>query len=61
MSSILIKGGTIIDGTGKSGFESDVLIENDRIKDIRQTLGPNPQVPAPALRQQRFERTMGDV
>ena len=32
MQKILIKGGRIIDGSGKRGFEGDVLISGDRIE-----------------------------
>ena len=34
MGKILIKGGTIIDGTGNPGFTGSVLVEDDKIKDI---------------------------
>ena len=31
---ILLKGGTIVDGTGKPAYEGDVLVDGDKIKDI---------------------------
>ena len=31
---ILLKGGTIIDGTGKPAFKGDVLVDGDKIKDV---------------------------
>ncbi|MBD3300186.1 MAG: amidohydrolase family protein [Candidatus Moranbacteria bacterium] len=33
-TSYLIKNGTIIDGTGQKGFEGDILIDDDKIKEI---------------------------
>ncbi len=39
MSTILIKGGTIVDGTGAPRFQGDVLIENGRIADIGSETG----------------------
>lgn len=35
---ILIKNGTVIDGTGSSGFRAGIAIKNDRIIDISETL-----------------------
>ena len=32
--SILIRGGTIVDGTGRPAFLSDILVEGDRIREI---------------------------
>lgn len=35
---ILIKNGTIVDGTGKNAFKAQLLIENDVIKDISENI-----------------------
>ena len=43
MFDILIKGGTIIDGTGNVGFKGDVAVEKQRIKILR---GDTSSVPA---------------
>ncbi|MFC1911816.1 hypothetical protein ACFLXG_01480 [Chloroflexota bacterium] len=32
MFDVLIRGGTIIDGTGNVGFKGDVAIKKDRLK-----------------------------
>jgi N-acyl-D-amino-acid deacylase len=37
MQKILIKGGTIFDGSGKPGFEADVLISGERIRSVGKT------------------------
>jgi N-acyl-D-amino-acid deacylase len=37
MSKVVIKGGTVVDGTGNAGYPADIAIENDRI----QAIGPN--------------------
>ncbi len=34
MSSVLIRGGLVIDGTGREAFPADVLVEGDRIADV---------------------------
>jgi N-acyl-D-aspartate/D-glutamate deacylase len=34
MASLLIKGSTVFDGTGKPGVITDVLIKNDRIVSV---------------------------
>ena len=34
MSTIVIRGGTVIDGTGAPGVEADVLIRDGRIAEI---------------------------
>ena len=34
MSRMLLKGGTIVDGTGAPAFVGDVLIEGDKVKDV---------------------------
>jgi N-acyl-D-aspartate/D-glutamate deacylase len=34
MSTVLIKGGRVLDGTGAAAFEGDVLLEDDRIEAI---------------------------
>jgi len=41
-SSILIQGGTIIDGTGKPGYRADLRIEGTRIIEIKPNLTPRP-------------------
>lgn len=35
---ILIKGGLVLDGSGKAGFKSDILIENEEIKEIKKNI-----------------------
>ncbi|MEY2424529.1 MAG: hypothetical protein QOI61_101, partial [Actinomycetota bacterium] len=34
MERTVIKGGTVVDGTGAAGYEADVAIEGDRIVEI---------------------------
>ena len=34
MSSVLIRGGLVVDGTGRAAFPADVLVEGDRIADV---------------------------
>ena len=34
MSSVLIRGGSVVDGTGRAAFPADVLVEGDRIADV---------------------------
>ncbi|MEE8413937.1 MAG: hypothetical protein V3R96_05240, partial [Dehalococcoidales bacterium] len=43
MFDVLIRGGTIIDGTGNVGFKGDVAIEKDRVKIL---VGETSSVPA---------------
>ena len=47
MSSTLIRGGLVVDGTGRAAFPADVLVEGDRIADVlpRPNPDPLPQVP----------------
>ena len=40
MHDIVIRGGTIVDGTGKAAFTGDVAIEGDRIAAVGGKLGP---------------------
>jgi len=37
---LIIRGGTIVDGTGEAPFEGDVSIDGDRIVEVGQNLGP---------------------
>lgn len=41
-TSILIQGGTIIDGSGKPGYRADLRIEGTRIIEIKRNLAPRP-------------------
>ena len=43
MFDIIIRGGTIIDGTGNVGFKGDLVIEGDRLKIL---VGDTSSVPA---------------
>ncbi|MEY2471232.1 MAG: hypothetical protein QOK28_561 [Actinomycetota bacterium] len=38
MARVVIRGGTVVDGTGADGYEADVAVEGDRIVDIGPTL-----------------------
>lgn len=40
MHDILIKGGTVIDGTGQAGFTADVAIQDGRITEVGRVDGP---------------------
>src|SRR5213080_4801142 len=40
MHDIVIRGGTIIDGTGKAAFNGDVAIAGERIAEVGGKLGP---------------------
>ena len=40
MHDIVIRGGTILDGTGKASFTGDVAIAGDRIAAVGGKLGP---------------------
>ena len=39
MSSALIRGGLVVDGTGRAAFPADVLVEGDRIADVIDRTG----------------------
>ena len=39
MSSTLIRGGLVVDGTGRAAFPADVLVEGDRIADVIDRTG----------------------
>ena len=39
MSSVLISGGLVVDGTGREAFPADVLVEGDRIADVVERSG----------------------
>ncbi|MBQ8589812.1 MAG: D-aminoacylase, partial [Firmicutes bacterium] len=43
MSTILIKNGTVVDGTGAPGYEADVLIKDDTIAAIGLDLTARPE------------------
>ena len=47
MSSVLIRNGLVVDGTGCAAFPADVLVEGDRIADViaRPNSNPLPHVP----------------
>jgi N-acyl-D-aspartate/D-glutamate deacylase len=40
MTSMLIRGGTVVDGTGAAAFDADVRVENDRIVEVAAGLAP---------------------
>ena len=40
MHDIVIRGGTIVDGTGKAAFTGDVAIDGGRIAAVGGKLGP---------------------
>src|ERR1051325_139284 len=40
MTDMLIRGGTVIDGTGAKAFEADVRIAGDRIVEVGKGLSP---------------------
>ena len=44
----LIRGGTIVDGTGKPAFEGDILVEGDSIKEIAPAAVRLPPSPSPS-------------
>ena len=44
MHDMLIRGGTVIDGSGRAGFTADVAIKNGIISEIGQVSGPADQV-----------------
>ena len=44
MGEVLIKGGVIIDGTGKGRFNGDVLVRDGKIKAVGQRLGTTGEV-----------------
>ena len=39
MSSCLIRGGLVVDGTEREAFPADVLVEGDRIADVVERSG----------------------
>ena len=39
MSSVLIRNGLVVDGTGRAAFPADVLVEGDRIADVIERSG----------------------
>ena len=43
---ILLKGGTIVDGTGKPAYQGDILVDGDKIKDV---LPPSASTSSPHL------------
>ena len=42
MNSSLIRGGTLIDGTGATGYQADLRVENGVITEIASALAPQP-------------------
>ena len=40
MHELIIKGGTIVDGTGQPSFTGDVAVTNERITGVGKDLGP---------------------
>src|SRR5438876_31340 len=44
VSEILLKGGTVIDGTGAPRFDADVLVVNGKIRSVGRELGSGGQV-----------------
>jgi N-acyl-D-aspartate/D-glutamate deacylase len=41
MHDIVIRGGSIVDGSGKPAFSSDVAIDGDRIAQVDGKAGPD--------------------
>ena len=41
MADLLIRGGTVVDGTGATAYESDVRISGGRITEIGKGLRPD--------------------
>jgi N-acyl-D-amino-acid deacylase len=41
MTGILISGGTVVDGTGASGFLADVRVRDGMIAEVGANLSPN--------------------
>jgi N-acyl-D-amino-acid deacylase len=39
MHDVLIRGGNVVDGTGKAGFTGDVALTNGRISGVGKDLG----------------------
>ncbi len=50
MAGILIKNGTVIDGTGSPGRQADVLVEGERIKEIGEISEENDKKADPEIR-----------
>ena len=40
MHDLIISGGTLVDGTGQSAREADVAVDDGRISEVGQDLGP---------------------
>ena len=49
MSSVLIRNGLVVDGTGRAAFPADVLVEGDRIADVVARPNPNPLPRVPEI------------
>ena len=49
MSSVLIRNGLVVDGTGRAAFPADVLVEGDRIADVIARPNPNPLPHVPEI------------
>ena len=57
MLDVIIRGGTIVDGTGAAAFEGDVAIDGDKIAQVGGKAGPGRREHLrPALRRGNDQR-----